>query len=198
MTYEIHNMLITAIKNILTPKRNALRKIISIELQLELNGSNFIDLIIQYREKIEHEIVIFCQEIIKLCDNLLNTAQGLTESYVLLHKIKADHFRYLSETVHEKCQEYAELGLNEYEIGFLMSKELPNINITRLGIGLNYAIFFSEILNCREKACEIAKSAFTEGMLDSNILDDEQYKESSLIMQLLRDNIVLWSSEIKN
>ena len=46
-------------------------------------------------------------------------------------------------------------------------------------------------------ACELAKKAFDDAMTDIDKLsdDDNKYKDSTLIMQLLRDNLTLWTSE---
>ena len=46
-----------------------------------------------------------------------------------------------------------------------------------------------------DKACELAKKAFESAIADSTQLSDEKYKDSTLIMQLLRDNLTLWTAE---
>ena len=45
------------------------------------------------------------------------------------------------------------------------------------------------------EACELAKKAFDEAMSVAKKLPEEQYKDSTLIMQLLRDNLTLWKAE---
>ena len=37
--------------------------------------------------------------------------------------------------------------------------------------------------------------AFDEAIAELDTLNEESYKDSTLIMQLLRDNLTLWSSE---
>ena len=63
-----------------------------------------------------------------------------------------------------------------------------------LGLALNYSVCLYEILNDPEKACELAKKAFDDAIQELDTLTDEQYKDSTLIMQLLRDNLTLWTS----
>ena len=46
-----------------------------------------------------------------------------------------------------------------------------------------------------EKAQRIAKQAFDDAIAELDTLDEESYKDSTLIMQLLRDNLTLWTSE---
>ena len=52
-----------------------------------------------------------------------------------------------------------------------------------------------EILNAPERACDMAKKAFDEAIAELDTLGEESYKDSTLIMQLLRDNLTLWTSD---
>jgi len=47
-----------------------------------------------------------------------------------------------------------------------------------------------------EKACGMARQAFDEAIADLDNVDDDYYKDTTLIMQLLRDNLTLWTSEL--
>ena len=58
-----------------------------------------------------------------------------------------------------------------------------------------YLLFFPEILNSPDKACQIAKQAFDDAIAELDTLNEESYKDSTLIMQLLRDNLTLWTSD---
>ena len=42
---------------------------------------------------------------------------------------------------------------------------------------------------------KLAKSAFDGAMSDLDSLSEDSYKDSTLIMQLLRDNLTLWTSD---
>jgi hypothetical protein len=53
----------------------------------------------------------------------------------------------------------------------------------------------AEILNSPDKACQIAKAAFDDAIAELDTLNEESYKDSTLIMQLLRDNLTLWTSD---
>ena len=42
----------------------------------------------------------------------------------------------------------------------------------------------------------MAKQAFDDAIAELDTLSEESYKDSTLIMQLLRDNLTLWTSDI--
>jgi hypothetical protein len=72
---------------------------------------------------------------------------------------------------------------------------LPPTHPIRLGLALNYSVFFYEILGSPDKACELAKTAFDDAIAELDQLHEESYKDATLIMQLLRDNLTLWTSD---
>uniref|UniRef100_A0A8C1K7X9 Tyrosine 3-monooxygenase/tryptophan 5-monooxygenase activation protein zeta n=1 Tax=Cyprinus carpio TaxID=7962 RepID=A0A8C1K7X9_CYPCA len=83
-----------------------------------------------------------------------------------------------------------------YQDAFEISKqEMQPTHPIRLGLALNFSVFYYEILNSPEKACHLAKTAFDEAIAELDTLNEDSYKDSTLIMQLLRDNLTLWTSE---
>ncbi|GFH15966.1 14-3-3 protein, partial [Haematococcus lacustris] len=65
-------------------------------------------------------------------------------------------------------------------------------------LALNFSVFYYEVLNQPDQACSLAKQAFDEAISDLDTLGEDSYKDSALIMQLLRDNLTLWTSEMQD
>merc|ERR1712083_892880 len=67
----------------------------------------------------------------------------------------------------------------------------------RLGLALNYSVFMYEVINQPEEACKMARTAFEDSIAELDNVGEESYKDSTLIMQLLRDNLTLWTSDMQ-
>merc|ERR1712087_259394 len=92
-------------------------------------------------------------------------------------------------TNHDQAKKFYE------EATEVASASLAETHPTRLGLALNFSVCCYEILDKKENACEIAKTAFDSAIEKLDNLNDSSYKDSTLIMQLLRDNLTLWTSE---
>jgi 14-3-3 protein epsilon len=119
------------------------------------------------------------------------------EAKVFYYKMKGDYHRYLSEfQVGDVRKESAGAALDAYQAASgIASSDLPPTHPIRLGLALNFSVFYYEILNSPDKACQIAKQAFDDAIAELDTLNEESYKDSTLIMQLLRDNLTLWTSD---
>ena len=76
------------------------------------------------------------------------------------------------------------------------SETLKSTHPIRLGLALNYSVFYYEILNSPDIACKFAKKAFDNAIADLDTLEEDEYRDSATIMQLLRDNLTLWTSDL--
>merc|ERR1711981_373930 len=74
-------------------------------------------------------------------------------------------------------------------------KDLPVTHPIRLGLALNYSVFQYEVLSNPEEACKMARTAFEDAIAELDNVSEDSYKDSTLIMQLLRDNLTLWTSD---
>jgi 14-3-3 protein epsilon len=112
--------------------------------------------------------------------------------------MKADYYRYIAEFVSgEKKTQAGENALAAYKSAEETAAEkLSTTHPIRLGLALNFSVFYYEILQQPEKACDMAKKAFDEAITHLDDVTDESYKDSTLIMQLLRDNLTLWTSDM--
>lgn len=113
---------------------------------------------------------------------------------------KGDYHRYLAEfATGNDRKEAAENSLVAYKAASdIAMTELPPTHPIRLGLALNFSVFYYEILNSPDRACRLAKAAFDDAIAELDTLSEESYKDSTLIMQLLRDNLTLWTSDMQH
>ena len=95
-------------------------------------------------------------------------------------------------------KEASEKSKSAYDQAHEAAEKLPTTHPIRLGLALNFSVFHYEIDNNPKIACEIAKKAFDKAITDLDKLHEDQYKDSTLIMQLLRDNLTLWTSDLQD
>lgn len=111
-----------------------------------------------------------------------------------------DYHRYLAEfATGDKRKQSADKSLEAYKAASDVAvTELPPTHPIRLGLALNFSVFYYEILNSPDRACHLAKQAFDDAIAELDTLSEESYKDSTLIMQLLRDNLTLWTSDMQD
>ncbi|KAK6938088.1 14-3-3 domain [Dillenia turbinata] len=191
LTVEERNLLSVAYKNVIGALRAAWRIISSIEQKEESRKNDqHVTLVKDYRSKVESELSDVCARILKLLDSLLVPSASSSES-------KGDYHRYLAEfKVGNERKEAAEDTMVAYKSAQEIAlADLPSTHPIRLGLALNFSVFYYEILNSSDKASSMAKQAFEEAIAELDTLGEESYKDSTLIMQLLRDNLTLWTSD---
>ena len=199
LSVEERNLLSVAYKNVIGSLRAAFRVVQSIyekEKSTDNNDSK-VQMVQAYLEKISKELESICADILALiADKLLHNADE-AEGKVFYHKMAGDYNRYLSEIrVGDSRQQASDSALESYnEASKTANADLPPTHPIRLGLALNYSVFHYEIRNEPDKACSLAKSAFDDAIAELDTLSEESYKDSTLIMQLLRDNLTLWTTD---
>jgi 14-3-3 protein epsilon len=199
LTVEERNLLSVAYKNVIGARRASWRIVSSIEQKEESRkNEEHVTLIKEYRGKIEAELSNICDGILKLLDSHLVPSSTAAESKVFYLKMKGDYHRYLAEfKTGAERKESAESTMVAYKAAQdIALAELAPTHPIRLGLALNFSVFYYEILNSPDKACNLAKQAFDEAISELDTLGEESYKDSTLIMQLLRDNLTLWTSDL--
>jgi len=201
LTVEERNLLSVAYKNVIGARRASWRIISSIEQKEEHKGSeDKLGMIRSYRDQVEKELRDICQDILDVLDKHLIPSSTTGESKVFYYKMKGDYHRYLAEfATGNDRKEAAENSLVAYKAASdIAMTELPPTHPIRLGLALNFSVFYYEILNSPDRACRLAKAAFDDAIAELDTLSEESYKDSTLIMQLLRDNLTLWTSDMQN
>jgi len=192
-------LLSVAYKNEIGARRASWRIISSIEQKEESKGNEaHVKSIKAYRNKIEKELVDTCKSILQLLEEFLLPKAQSGESKVFYSKMKGDYHRYLAEfATGTQRKEAAEQSLISYKAAQdIAITELPSTHPIRLSLALNFSVFYYEILNSPDRACQLAKHAFDDAIAQLDTLSEDSYKDSTLIMQLLRDNLTLWTSDM--
>ncbi|GAB1607236.1 14-3-3 protein epsilon-like [Argonauta hians] len=200
LSVEERNLLSVAYKNVIGARRASWRIVSSLEQKEEAKGSEQrVNLIKAYREKIESELQGICNDVLAVLDKKLLANASSGESRVFYFKMKGDYHRYLAEfATGDDRKEAADNSLLAYKSASDFAiKDLPPTHPIRLGLALNFSVFYYEIFNTPDRACRLAKSAFDEAIAELDTLSEESYKDSTLIMQLLRDNLTLWTSDMQ-
>jgi len=198
LSVEERNLLSVAYKNAVGSRRASWRIISSVEQKEQSKGADEAANRAQtYRGKVEKELDDICGKILRLLDdNLIKNATG-GESKVFYHKMKGDYYRYMAE--YQTEQNKADASQNaqaSYQAAMEVAKaELLVTHPIRLGLALNYSVFYYEVLNNPEEACKMARQAFEDAIAELDNVSEDSYKDSTLIMQLLRDNLTLWTSD---
>ena len=145
----------------------------------------------------EPELDKICNTILKLLDDKLIAKASNGESKVFYQKMKADYYRYIAEfSDGDKKTKAAESARVAYEDAQKVAeKDLAVTHPIRLGLALNFSVFQYEVLQKPEDACKMARTAFEDAIAELDNVAEDSYKDSTLIMQLLRDNLTLWTSD---
>uniref|UniRef100_A0A2K5KRQ1 14-3-3 domain-containing protein n=1 Tax=Cercocebus atys TaxID=9531 RepID=A0A2K5KRQ1_CERAT len=167
LSSEERNLLSVACKNVVGTRRSSWMIISNIEQKTE-GAEKKQQMVREYREKIETE---------------------LRDTISFGEVLDPQCFTSREQRIVDPSQQ-------AYQEAFETSKkEMQPTHPIRLDLALNFSVFYYEILNSPEKACCLAKTAFDEAIAELDTLSEESYKDSMLIMHLLRDNLTLWTSD---
>jgi 14-3-3 protein epsilon len=121
------------------------------------------------------------------------------ENVVFYYKMLGDYYRFLAELSLEKDDERREPAAHHtlclYSVAAQIGKlQLPPTHPVRLGLALNFSVFYFEILQKPEHAYRIAESSYDGAHGEMGNADKATFKDSEFIMQLIKDNLKNWTS----
>lgn len=197
------NYLSVAFKNVIGARRQQWRTV-----NAHSTASEYEEYCPDMMNKIEGELEEWCKKVLGYIDDFVKKIDDsdpanveAAEHKITYLKMKGDYNRYRAEYLK---------GNNDGEPRFNAKKaareayeeaknkaieSLPKCDTTRLGLMLNLSVFYYEVEEDSKSACKLAKEAFDDAIQNLDSLHDNKYKDSTLIMQLLRDNLTLWQSE---
>ncbi|XP_064201696.1 14-3-3 protein beta/alpha-A-like [Anguilla rostrata] len=211
LSNEERNLLSVAYKNVVGARRSSWRVVSSIEQKTEGSDKKQ-QLVKEYREKIEEELKEICGDVLGLLEKYLIPNATPAESKVFYLKMKGDYFRYLAEVaVGDNKTSTMGNSQDAYQAAVDISKtDMQPTHPSGPGLASN-CVALHEILTRTDQPqtakedCTSTRTAFPsrrslfqafdEAIAELDTLNEDSYKDSTLIMQLLRDNLTLWTSD---
>jgi 14-3-3 protein epsilon len=201
LSMDERNILSAGFKNIIGGKRSSWRLLQNLERKEEKkgNGGNLSG-VREVKKKVENEMRKICDDIQSILDKYLVPNSKDSETKVFYLKLKGDYYRYRAEfTEGKENEENMNNADRVYKEAYdIAEKDIPISNSTRLGLALNFSVFYYEIRNLKEEACQIAKNAFEEAIKILDDLERSKAKDTILIIQLLKENLILWNNEMND
>jgi len=200
LTVEERNLLSVGYKNMMSVRRTAWRTVDQFSKDA---GDSDMEQCNKYKETIAEEVFELIGEVSKevvavYVDGANKSDKSDDEVLVFFKKMEGDYNRYGAEiTEGEKKETFKQAAKVAYEAAQETAQKLPSTNPIRLGLALNFSVFFYEICEEKLQASELAKQAFDTAIDHLDTLEDDEYKDSTLIMQLLKDNLTLWNSDVE-
>eukprot|EP00441_Pelagodinium_beii_P037610 CAMPEP_0197631756 /NCGR_PEP_ID=MMETSP1338-20131121/8820_1 /TAXON_ID=43686 ORGANISM="Pelagodinium beii, Strain RCC1491" /NCGR_SAMPLE_ID=MMETSP1338 /ASSEMBLY_ACC=CAM_ASM_000754 /LENGTH=248 /DNA_ID=CAMNT_0043203285 /DNA_START=83 /DNA_END=829 /DNA_ORIENTATION=- len=193
LTVEERNLLSVAYKNVVGAARASWRVLTSVKAKQ--SDASKLAIIDSFIAKVEKELSDKCAELLALVDHLVKTNPD-TQATVFYLKMAGDYHRYLAEFKQGSERDGAiSNARDQYERAQKAAEDLKQTDPIRLGLALNYSVFYYEIIQESKTATDIAKSAFDSAISELDTLQEDEYKDATLIMQLIRDNLSLWNAD---
>ncbi|XP_074306348.1 14-3-3-like protein G-BOX factor 14 kappa [Silene latifolia] len=150
---------------------------------------------------IQGEISCVCTSMLELLDKHLLPCASSIASKVYYMKVKGDYHRYLAEVLEgDDYHKAANDAIVAYGSGLQMAYGVYGpTHPLRLGLTLNFSVFYYEILDSAEKACSMTEEAIELVMHEYEALklDEPLCEESMVFMGHLRQNMKMWTSEMQ-
>jgi len=192
LSLDERNLLSVAYKNSVGARRQAWRAINQLETR-EASKPAVAVIIKDYRKKVELELNSKCAEILNTLATELIPKSSAPEVKVFYLKMKGDYHRYLAEFAERDSAEYGQASQDahdSYELAMQSAAELPATHSIRLGLALNFSVFYYEVFGKPDQAIKLASESFNSAAADIDKVDQDTYKEAEQIMQLLCDNLL--------
>lgn len=183
-------------KNLLSIKRSSLKYLVTLEKKEKKDSANrgYAQEIIKAVEEEYNEIINLMHDIL---DNYLIPNSKKAEAQVFYMKLKADYYRYKAEYAKGEDLEAAiDMAEQAYNEAYMLAEdELPITSINRVGLSLNFSLFYYEQKNMIDEAIVIARNCFDDAIKVVDDIDADKAKDYILLVQLLKENSIFWSTE---
>ena len=122
------------------------------------------------------------------------TKAGEEESKAFFIKMVGDYYRYIAETAQDdKLESVKKEALKAYTEANAIN--LPPCNPIKLGLALNFSVFYYEVLKDHKKAISLADESLQAALDKIDDLGEEDFRDAKSIIELLKENLTLWKEE---
>merc|ERR1712048_691895 len=187
-TVDERNLLSVGFKNLIGFQRGAIEQ--------NPKYSKFSGSLQGYKTKIEQELYDRCMDIVDIVNSKCMGLASDDESKAFFTKMVGDYYRYVAESAKDEVKEKVKNGaLEGYTSAQQHSQTLNACNPIRLGLALNFSVFYYEVLNDHKKACELGEKALADALEKIDEVDEETFRDAKSIIELLKENLSLWKEE---
>ncbi|TVU02050.1 hypothetical protein EJB05_52416 [Eragrostis curvula] len=187
LTLQERDLFSLGYKKVTAEKRASIKALMYFEVKEEGKGNESrMKMAIEFRQKVEAELDNLCNNVINTIDKHLLPYSSDAESKAFYYQMKGDYYRYLAEF---KIQsEYSEVNASN-----IAEINLSPAHPVRLGLALNVSVFYHDLLDSSDRALQLAKQAIEDAVPNLWLLDGDSYNQSSMILQLMGNNLALWN-----
>jgi len=213
LTEDDRNMLHTIYKQHSSALRKAWR-ILTAKTNEEADAS-LKEITRQYRDKVGKELTDVCDTVLNLIDKHIMPKASDCKLKIYCLKMKADYYRYKAEMLIDRHKagilndtdsvvasnpsKIIDQARQCYQEAHAIAiKELPVMDIQRIGLVLNISVFNNDIAQDKPQAIKICKETLEECIAAMRKEGDGAYTkhmESIKLLQLISDNLNTWDPD---
>ena len=193
-TIDERNLLSVGFKNLIGSQRGAIRTIGAIEQNPKY--TKFSDALQSYKKQIMEELYTKCILIVNIVKNKCMKLSVEDESKAFFYKMIGDYYRYVAESsTQESLAEVKGGALEGYKQAQIHCDTLSACNPIRLGLALNFSVFYYEVMTDHKMAIEYGERALTEALEKIDDVDEDTFRDAKSIIELLKENLSLWKED---
>ena len=105
------------------------------------------------------------------------------ESKAFFQKMIGDYYRYVAESASgDKLEEVKNGALEGYQHAKQLSESLNACNPIRLGLALNFSVFYYEVMSNHKEACVLGEKALADALEKIDEVDEETFQTVSTFL----------------
>ena len=178
------NILTSGYKNAISKKRAAWKMLCYQQMKEEKsNNTTKVHTIVTYKKVIEPEIIKLSNDVSMLIDSFLLPSSAAEESKVYCYKLKGDFLRCVAEIQpYEERLKTGVVALAAYsEAKRIADASMSATNLVKLGLIVNFSVFYFEITQQPEKALELAKKCYDDAIQGLDSMPEHDYNNDTSV-----------------